>query len=350
MTGARGTRKDTQRQSRPAGQGEAVTHREHGVEELCAAGEKLYERALREGRVPAADAADAPCLTDFGLLHPALDDLGLLEPVPPAAALHRLLRTSAARVAEERRREDRLVERFERLLRIDVRQSPDTGAAMLRLLSGTEQINQAITDAMVDASEESLTIQPHAGLTGARGEAARDTAFGRDQALLDRGGRIRVLYQHTLRHVPIVYGPLESFRHGDTEARSLDEVPDRLIVIDRKVAFLPANDDGTLALEVRHPALIKYFVTTFDRLWRLATPMFPKAVQPPSVNGVTPRQRAIAALLVEGHTDAAIADRLGMNIRTARLHIAKLATTLGSDSRAQLGYLIARSGILDQEP
>lgn len=39
-----------------------------------------------------------------------------------------------------------------------------------------------------------------------------------------------------------------------------------------------------------------------------------------------------------------------MNIRTARVHIAKLAATLGSESRAQLGHLIGRSGILDREP
>ena len=38
-----------------------------------------------------------------------------------------------------------------------------------------------------------------------------------------------------------------------------------------------------------------------------------------------------------------------MNVRTARVHIAKLASALGSDSRAQLGYLIATSGILDQQ-
>jgi DNA-binding NarL/FixJ family response regulator len=44
-----------------------------------------------------------------------------------------------------------------------------------------------------------------------------------------------------------------------------------------------------------------------------------------------------------------IADRLGMNVRTARVHIAKLAVTLGSESRAQLGYLIGRSGILDRD-
>ncbi|CAM5722647.1 hypothetical protein SVIOM342S_01067 [Streptomyces violaceorubidus] len=90
-------------------------------------------------------------------------------------------------------------------------------------------------------------------------------------------------------------------------------------------------------------------MTTFERLWRLATPMHPQAAPRPSLNGVTPRQRTIAALLVEGHTDSDIADRLGMIVRTARVHIAKLAATLGSESRAQLGYLIAESGIPQAE-
>jgi DNA-binding NarL/FixJ family response regulator len=49
---------------------------------------------------------------------------------------------------------------------------------------------------------------------------------------------------------------------------------------------------------------------------------------------------------VEGLVDEAIARRLGMNVRTCRAHIAKLAASLGSGSRAQLGYLIAQSGIL----
>ena len=89
-----------------------MNHREHGVEELCAAGEKLYERALRDGHLPAAEAAEAPCLTGLGLLHPAVDDLARLEPVAPAAVLNRFLRTSRARITEERRREDRLLQLF----------------------------------------------------------------------------------------------------------------------------------------------------------------------------------------------------------------------------------------------
>ncbi|WP_372497015.1 hypothetical protein [Streptomyces shenzhenensis] len=43
------------------------------------------------------------------------------------------------------------------------------------------------------------------------------------------------------------------------------------------------------------------------------------------------------------------ADRLGMSIRTARVHIAALAAALGRGCRGRLGCLIARSGIPGQE-
>lgn len=322
-------------------------HPEHGPEDLCAAGTALYERALREGRIGAQEARSAPCLLDFGLLHPAVDDLGRLEPVAPATALHRLLRTTGERIAEERRREERLAETFEPLLRA-AGPHPAGDIPGLRVLSGIRRINLAITESMADVSGELLCIQPNSHYGNQRERTTSAVAMDRDQALLDRGGRIRTIYQHTQRHKPLVLARYEQLR-GDAEARSLDEVTSRLIVIDRRIAFIPANGDGTLALEVRHPALISYFVTTFERLWHLATPMYPRTVPQPSTDGVTARQRAIAALLVEGHTDAVIAGRLGMNVRTAREHIAKLAATLGSASRAQLGYLIGRSGILGQE-
>ncbi|MEU3664269.1 helix-turn-helix transcriptional regulator [Streptomyces sp. NPDC032940] len=323
----------------------AETHPEHGPDELCAVGTALYTQALREGLVSASEAAAAPCLTAHGLLQPSVGEPDWLEPVAPAVALHRMLDASAQRVAEERRREARLSAMFEPLMQVDGRRTPGADAGAVRVLSGIPQINQAISDAMTDATDELLCIQPNAHYSDRRGQLSQDLSLRRDQAMLDRGGRIRTLYQHTQRHLPLVQARYEQLR-GDAEARSLDEVTDRLIVIDRRVAFIPADGEATLALEVHHPALISYFVTTFDRLWRLATPMHPEAAQRPSLNGITPRQRTIASLLVEGHTDADIADRLGMNVRTARVHIAKLAATLGSESRAQLGYLIAESGIL----
>ncbi|MFE6282577.1 helix-turn-helix transcriptional regulator [Streptomyces sp. NPDC057877] len=322
-------------------------HTEHGPEEPCATGRALYERALREGRVSEADAAAAPCLLDFGLLQPSVTGLGHLEPVAPAVALHRLLSGSADRIAEERRREARLTEAYAPLLRTGTRAEAATDGSALTMLSGLPRINGVIGRAMATASHELLAIQPHSGQISISPEIHAE-ALARDQRLLDRGGRIRTLYQHTTRHLPRVLARYEQLA-GDVEARTLDEVTERLIVIDRAVAFIPATPpDRTVAVEIRHPPLVAYLATTFDRLWRLATPMHPEAVRHPTTNGITHRQRAIAALLVEGHTDAVIAERLGMNVRTAREHIAKLSATLGSESRAQLGYLIGRSGILDQ--
>ncbi|WP_217179589.1 helix-turn-helix transcriptional regulator [Streptomyces sp. AC495_CC817] len=322
----------------------------HRADELCAAGLELYARALRDGRVRGEEASAAPCLIQAGLLHPVIEDPDRLEPATPATALHRLLRGIEERIAEERRREERLATVFEPLLRAAERSTTpaDIGASAITLLGGVQQINTAITEALAEAKQELLCIQPHSHQHGKRGQQGQAVSLGRDQALLARGARIRTLYPHTLRHSPFVLDRYERLR-GDAEARTLDQVTDRLIVVDRTVAFIPADADHTLALEIRHPTLISFFATTFDRLWHLATPMYPEAVRLPVIDGFTPRQRAIARLLVEGHTDTAIADRLGLNVRTARAHIAKLAAQLGSESRAQLGYLIGQSGILERE-
>jgi DNA-binding CsgD family transcriptional regulator len=322
------------------------THR-HGDEELCRAGLDLYARALREGHVPAVAATAAPCLVDIGFLHPAVDDLDRLEPVAPTVALQRLLRSSEDRIADERRRGQRVADVFEPLIRLGTHNVPNEDTPTLRILGSKERTTRAIEEAMAEARNELLAIQPYdPHLT--RRPHIHEAAMERDQAFLDRGARIRALYQHTIRHAFYARTRYERLT-GDVEARTLDEITERLIIVDRTVAFIPASADRSLALEVRQPALIAYFINTFDRLWHLATPMHPQAVHQPTLNGITPRQRAIAALLIEGHTDASIADRLGMNVRTARVHIAKLAATLGSTSRAQLGYLIGHSGILDQE-
>lgn len=176
----------------------------HGADELCEAGTELYARALEEGAVPGEDAAAAPCLIAAGLLHPVIGDPLRLEPAAPATALHRLLRGIADRVAEERRREERLAAAFEPLLRIAERRTApgDTGTPAITLLSGVERINAAITEAMAEATREMLCIQPHTHQHGPRGQEGQAGALGRDQALLARGARICTLYPHTLRHSP----------------------------------------------------------------------------------------------------------------------------------------------------
>ncbi|WP_328506523.1 helix-turn-helix transcriptional regulator [Streptomyces sp. NBC_00391] len=317
---------------------------EHGPAEFCEAGLSLYGRALREHRIPAEDSEHLPCLLDFGLLHPDSEDPKWLRPLAPAVALSRLLSESARDIARRRHHEARLTEAFEPLLALDGLSESVAKAPDIVLLTGFDRINEAIGRTMDEAREELLTVVP-----GRRSPVRlRDVGLPREQRLLSRGCRIRTLYQDTTRHDLGVVAHFERLT-GDVQVRTLDEVTKRLLIVDRSVAFLPAREDRSHALEIRQPALVSFLATVFDRLWALATPMYPEAVRVPSADGVTPRQRAIALLLVEGHTDTVIAARLGLNIRTARLHIAKLAALLGSESRAQLGYLIAESGILKGE-
>ncbi|MFE0174673.1 LuxR C-terminal-related transcriptional regulator [Streptomyces sp. NPDC059002] len=321
-------------------------HIPHDVEELCAAGTAVYARALREGHVLSSDAEQAPCLINFGLLHPDLHDVQQLRPTAPAVALPRLLRTIEDRISHHRLREERLAASFESFLALDSKSLPRE-PSVITVLEGLPRIHSAIDQAVAKTTQEVLIIQPG----GARSPEQMAESLPRAQEILSRGGRMRTLYQHTTRHsMPVLghYGLLQ----GDVEARTLDELTERLFIFDRTTAFVPVSDDldHLVALELRYAPLVEYFATTFWRLWNLATPMFPDIAPQPVKNGITTRQHAIATLLTEGLTDTEIASRLGMNVRTARVHIAKLAATLGSHSRAQLGYLIGQSGILDHKP
>lgn len=47
-----------------------------------------------------------------------------------------------------------------------------------------------------------------------------------------------------------------------------------------------------------------------------------------------------------GETDESIARRLGMSRRSVAEHVRRVSERLGSNSRAQLGYLVATSGLL----
>ncbi|WP_409234892.1 LuxR C-terminal-related transcriptional regulator [Streptomyces sp. PA5.6] len=313
----------------------------HGPDELCEAGSELYARALRESHVPREDAEPAPCLLRFGLLRPDPEHPDRLRPVPPAVALPRLREALQERITHEVRRQVRLAEQFAPLMTLARGERAPVTDPSVTVLNGFPRIQAAIAEALDSSSQESLVIQPG----GVRLPEALAQSHALAQGLLSRGGRMRTLYQHTSRHSLPVLAYYERLR-GDTEVRTLDEVTERLFVFDRTVAFIPANKDRSKALELRHPALVDYLAAIFERLWRLGTPMFPQTAQLPSDNGITTRQHAIASLLVEGLTDTEVADRLGMNVRTARVHIAKLAATLGSNSRAQLGYLIGRSDML----
>ncbi|MFD5858757.1 helix-turn-helix transcriptional regulator [Streptomyces chartreusis] len=308
---------------------------------MCEAGDRIYARAVRRGRVPRGDAAAVPCLLELGLLHLDPDDGDWLVPAAPLEVMTRLLRGLHDEVGASQRRMGSALAAFEWYAGLSGPQ-PTMHAAQgsaIRVLEGVTRIQAALDEATQTCTSQVLTIHPG----GIRRKHELAEGMHRSLELRGRGVRMRDLYTHTARHGQGLLNYLELM--GDAvEARTLDEVTEHLVLFDRTVAFIPANADRTLALELRHPALVEYLATVFDRLWRLAVPLN-TPLPDTGIQGISHRERSIASLLAEGYQDVVIAERLGISVRTCRAHIARLSESLGAASRTQLGVRIAQAGL-----
>ncbi|MGA4840616.1 LuxR C-terminal-related transcriptional regulator [Streptomyces sp. G45] len=328
-----------------------MEHVAHEAGDLCTAGQEVYGQALRAGRIHRQAAAAAPCLTEAGLL--CADPEGgtggpWLRPTAPAVGAARLLEDIERGIALRRSRAARLADAFEPFLHLAPEDRPDLAASQITVLQGVPRIRQAVRQALAAASREVLAIQPRD--PGQPRLLPHDEPW-RMAEFAARGGHIRTLARpRSEGAAPPGPAASGSGLPVEYEVRTLDDIPGCLLVFDRDVALLPAESGGEVAFEVRSPALVTYAATAFDVLWRMADPLYRPAPPRPPAQAFTPIQREIAKLLTEGFSDAEVAGRLELNVRTVRVHIAKLNSTLGGQSRAQLGFLIGRSGILEQSP
>nr|MDT0526368.1 helix-turn-helix transcriptional regulator [Streptomyces sp. DSM 41633] len=137
------------------------------------------------------------------------------------------------------------------------------------VLEGVPRINAALDLATAECRTEVLTVQPGGG----RDEDSLSRSLERGLSVVHRGVRIRTLYQHTARHSQSTLAYAERIADDNVEIRTLEELIERLIVFDRKVAFIPAQDDRQVALELRHPGLVEYLAKVFEQLWTRAAPL-----------------------------------------------------------------------------
>lgn len=189
-----------------------------------------------------------------------------------------------------------------------------------------------IADAAARCQDEVLTCQPGGG----RSPSLLEQAFARDYAMLQRGVRMRTLYQHTARH----HAPTQEYVRRITDAgaqvRTLSELFGRMIAFDGEVVFVPHREARDGAVVVRDPSTVSYLCSVFDHAWSLAEPYSPARPDDSSLDEI---KQAIVRLLSEGMKDEMIARRLGMSLRTCRKHIAEIMEGLGATSRFQAGFL-----------
>jgi len=183
----------------------------------------------------------------------------------------------------------------------------------------------------------------------ARDSASLSVAAIREKAALDRGVKMRTLYQHSARRHAVTRTYVADVSGHGAEVRTLDEFFNRMIVIDRRLAIIPGAADLTVAMAIREPGLVAYLVDVFERAWERARPF--TNIERSMMNDIAAEQRSMTIrMLIEGHSDPVSAKRLGVSARTFAGYVADLKGEYDADTRFQLGYTMGQAGVSGHEP
>jgi sugar-specific transcriptional regulator TrmB len=303
---------------------------------------ELYQKIVLEGAI----SGDDPRIVEGGPHHEAftfLVDLGLLAldpptesylPVDPATVQARVVAPMGQRAAELLAESTDWANTFADLGLAYRRTAP--ADLPIVLLRGLPNINRFLVAAVGDAQHELLTAQAD----GARSAAILEEALDRDQRALERGVRMRTLYQHSARRSVVTREYVDRVIKLGAEVRTLDEFFNRLIVVDRRLAIVPGTEEH-VAVAIHDAGLVAYLVDIFERYWERARGFTDRELNTErevadDVHNMTVR------MLVEGHSDNASAKRMGVSTRTYAGYVASLKAEYGVETRFQLGYAIGQ--------
>ena len=186
-----------------------------------------------------------------------------------------------------------------------------------------------------------------------------------EMRMLDRGVSWRSIYTPESFTKPGAWEHTAHLAELGEQGRIVSRLPAKLAIADRRVAIVALTPDRGRPeiLVTESPVLVEMFYAPFEVLWHRGMPLNAETSQAPPVvapdaeavervrsapdgAGPSAEQRAILAMIGGGMTDEAIAQRLGLSIRTLRRRVQEIMTSLGADSRFQLGVAAVRRGWL----
>jgi len=312
------------------------------VQEL---GTTVYETAVSSGWIDAADPeygkgtprrVAVDLLTDIGLLQYDSQAKRFI-PADPTAASDLLVVPLAQQGAELLAESARWNETFSQLGQV-YRGSTVSRSRSITEVQGVEAINRFIDTQLTDCRTEFLAAQPY----GRRRAATLAQAEPRDLQALRRGVSLRTLYQHSARQSIATREYVSEVTALGAEIRTSDEFFKRLLIFDRHTALIPATESHVVAVAIHDKSIVAFLLDLYERAWERAMPF---TVQDDNASkSVAAEVRAMTLrMLVEGHSDAASAKRMGVSVRTYAAYIAALKEEYGVETRFQLGWAMSQT-------
>ncbi len=312
---------------------------------------KLYEEICAKGGMAAADYR----IAEDGELRKAFDllvEMGLVifdseqdgwAPEDPTSVQSRVVSPLSQEAAKLLSESSQWSSAFSNLSQT-WRRAPQSSARGPFTYLRDSAIDSFLEQIVAECEEEMLTAQPQAG----RDPRFLAMAALRDIELLERGAKMHTLYQHSARRSSVTHKYVAAVTARGAEVRTLDEFFNRMIVVDRRVAVIPNQEDLSVAVAVREPAVVAYLVDVFERSWERARAFTNRETS--LMKDIAAEQRAMTMrMLIEGHSDPVSAKRLGVSPRTYAGYVADLKTEYDAETRFQLGYTMGRMGISGHE-
>jgi DNA-binding CsgD family transcriptional regulator len=185
---------------------------------------------------------------------------------------------------------------------------------------------------------------------------ADDVRFNNEELVgLGRGVRYRCIYDATLLDDEERVHDMFRYVDAGEQARTLADVPLKMMVADAEVAIVPLVADEPAYHDcaiVRGSTLISALTTCFDALWGRSVPLSTGAGTGTDPAATTDEEspsaleRRIVRMLAAGIKDAAIARQLDVSNRTINRYMDRVMGKLGASTRFQAGLQAARHGWL----
>lgn len=266
-------------------------------------------------------------------------DLRALSPDVAIASLvgadERKITELHMRVSEQRRRIGELHSVYNRA------RKDATSSTGYEVIDSPERVVELIFELTRRAS--SLIFETHPG-------HGMNADIQEDSIEIDRGLRERkvlrktILDESTRSHAPTIRA-VKSLEQLGCQYRTAVEIPVRMFIFDQNSAIVSrdAHPNDKTALHVTDPVLTHLLTQSFLAQWNVASPF---STIDDEENEVSPLQISILRLLANGYSDATVARRLSLSLRTYRRQVATLMEALQAESRFQAGVIAARRGIL----
>ncbi|MCY0954276.1 LuxR C-terminal-related transcriptional regulator [Streptomyces sp. H27-S2] len=213
----------------------------------------------------------------------------------------------------------------------------------IRVLDDFEDVRREIDLARRRCTEERITLQPGGG----RSAELLEQDLLQTLELRQRGVSIRTLYQNTASASLATRSYVRQISAAGAEVRTAEELSERLIIYDRKLAFIPKERKGKEppgAALVTDPTVVAYLCRSFESVWQ--------GSQAFDIGGAAEYHHtedlrmSVIRLMAMGLKDEVIARRLGMATRTCRRHISVIMSEVGATSRFQAGIVLTRQGLI----